>query len=142
MLGRKDYTQEELDAATANINSQLAAYRTLAKAVGASKDAKAAAALAAFEPLFFNNMTLVLDRLFVHRVRLVTGKDGNPVNEVELLADSLMNNAGVFRPGTVVKYIPEQAVTQLKEGDSIALTVEEFEKLAQTYLADIEAKFR
>jgi hypothetical protein len=44
-----------------------------------------------------NNMTLVLDRYFVHRLRVVTGKDGNPLNEVELLSDSIMNNDGVLR---------------------------------------------
>jgi hypothetical protein len=27
-------------------------------------------------------MTLVLDRYFVHRLRVVTGKDGDPLNEV------------------------------------------------------------
>ena len=30
----------------------------------------------------FNNMTLVLDRYFVHRLRTVTGKDGNPLNQL------------------------------------------------------------
>jgi hypothetical protein len=30
-------------------------------------------------------MTLMLDRYFVHRLRMVTGKDGNPLNEVELI---------------------------------------------------------
>jgi hypothetical protein len=39
-------------------------------------------------------MTLVLDRYFVHRLRVVAGKDGNPLNEIELLTDSLMNNDG------------------------------------------------
>jgi hypothetical protein len=33
-------------------------------------------------PLFCNNLMLVLDRRFVHRLRMVTGKAGNPLNEV------------------------------------------------------------
>ena len=39
-------------------------------------------------------MTLVLDRYFIHRLRMVTGSDGNPLDELELLSDSLMNNDG------------------------------------------------
>ena len=85
MLGRKDYTKEELDHATTAINQQVAAYKKLAKAVDATDDPKARAALDAFEPLFCNNMTLALDRYFVHRIRPVAGKDTNPLNEVELL---------------------------------------------------------
>jgi hypothetical protein len=142
MLGRKDYTQEELDNATSAINKQVAAYKKLAKAVDATADPKAAAALEAFEPLFFNNMTLVLDRSFVHRIRPVTGKDGNPLNEVELLTESLMNNDGVFRGNTVIKYVPEESVLKLNIGDRIRLSAAQFERLAKAFLADIERKFR
>ena len=93
MLVRRNYTQEELDHAKTVIDQQLATYRKLVKAIDrATTDPKVTSALEAFEPLFFNNMTLVLDRYFVHRVRMVTGKDGNPLNEVELMSDSLMNN--------------------------------------------------
>ncbi|MCW2674379.1 MAG: hypothetical protein JWP14_2968 [Frankiales bacterium] len=35
----------------------------------------------------------------MHRVRLVTGKDTNPLNEVELRVESLLNNDGVFAAG-------------------------------------------
>ena len=37
-----------------------------------------------------------LDRRYVHRIRSVTGKDGNPLNELELVTESLMNNGGRF----------------------------------------------
>src|SRR5690348_14712261 len=107
MLGRKDYTQEELDNAKARIGGQMTAYHALAQATSASGDKKAGASLEEFETQFFNNLVLVLDRLFVHRLRVSTGKDGNPLNEVELLAESLMNNGGVFRGNNVIKYVPE-----------------------------------
>jgi hypothetical protein len=62
MLGRKNYTQDELDHATTAIDQQLAAYKNLVKAVdSATSDPKVRSALEAFEPLFFNNMTLGID---------------------------------------------------------------------------------
>jgi hypothetical protein len=142
MLGRKDYTKQELDNATTAINKQISAYKKLAKAVEATSDPKAASALNAFAPVLFNNMTLVLDRYFVHRLRQVTGKDGNPLNEVELLTESLMNNDGVLRGNNVVKFVPERSVLKLNIGDRIRLSVADFEHLAKAFLADIQRKFR
>ena len=143
MLGRKDYTKEELDHARTAIDQQLAAYKKLVKAVdNATSDPKVAAAREAFEPLFFNNMTIVLDRYFVHRVRMVTGKDGNPLNEVELMADSVMNNDSVLKGNNVIKLVPDESVVKLKIGDRIKLTQAQFERLAKAFLAEIEAKFR
>jgi hypothetical protein len=50
--------------------------RRLVKAIdGSGPDPKVTSAVEAFEPLFFNNTTLVLDRYFVHRLRMVTGKE-------------------------------------------------------------------
>jgi hypothetical protein len=45
---------------------------------------------------FFNNIALVLDRYFVHTIRIVTGKDGNALNEVEMICDSLMKTTGSY----------------------------------------------
>ena len=139
MLGRKTYTQEELDSATAAVDAQLAAYGKLRDAIGS--DPEATAAVAAFEPLFFSTMTLALDRRFVHRVRVVTGKDPNPLNEVELLAESLMNNDGVLRANNVIKLKPSETVLKLDDGDRIALGAAQFERLAQAFFADLKAKF-
>jgi hypothetical protein len=142
MFGRKDYTQEELDHAKTAVNTQIAAYRQLATALeGAPSGPKVTAALEAFEPLLFNDMIIVLDRYFVHRLRMVTGKDTNPINEVELLTESLMNNDGVLRGNKVVKFVPEESVTKLKIGDRIQLSESQFESLAAAFFTEIERKF-
>ncbi len=141
MQGRKDYTKQELENARAAIDQQLAAYRKLATAVDAAGDPEVQSALGAFEPLFFNNMTMVLDRYFVHRLRQVTGKDSNPLNEVELLTESLMNNDGVVRGNKVIKFVPEASVLKLDTGERIRLDASGFDRLAKSFLADIERKF-
>jgi len=141
MLGRKDYTPEEFEAATAAIKAQLDAYKKLAKTINATSDPKAKAALEAFEPLFFNNMVLVLDRMFVHRVRAVTGKDGNPLNEVELLTESVMANGSVLRGNNVIKFVPADSVLQLEVGDRIMLNAAQFDVLAKAFLGEIRARF-
>jgi hypothetical protein len=138
MLGRKDYTPEELASCRSAIDEELATYKRLAAAVDGNG---AATALDEFERPFFNNLVLVLDRYFVHRIRSVSGKDGNPVNEVELLADSLMNNGGVFRGNNVIKYRAGESVLKLEPGDPIRLSRGEFERLADAYLGEIERRF-
>jgi hypothetical protein len=141
MLGRKNYRQDELDQAKAAVDKQLAAYKNLVKAVGDTSDPKAKAALEAFEPLFLNTMILVLDRFFVHRIRAVSGKDGNPLNEVELMADSLINNEGVLRGSNVIKLVPEQTVVKLGIGDRIRLDAAQFARLSKAFFGELEAKF-
>jgi hypothetical protein len=141
MLGRKSYTPEELDHAQTAIDEQLAAYKELVKAIDGASDPKARSALDAFEPLFCNNMTLVLDRYFVHRLRTVTGKDGNPLNEVELMSDSLLNNDGVLRSNNVIKLNPGESVLKLDIGERIRLSAAQFERLSEAFLSEIRRRF-
>jgi hypothetical protein len=136
MHGRKDYTREEYDHAHAAVDTQLAEYRQVAAMVPGASDVALA-----FETGLFDNMVLVLDRYFVHRLRVVTGRDCNPLNEVELLADSLMNNGGVLRANNVVKWVPAKTVLGLAVGDPIRLTADDFERLAAAFFAELEAKF-
>src|SRR4051794_24016496 len=131
MLGRKTFTQEELDSARSSIERELRAYKKLK----AGADAQAAEA---FEPLFCNAMILRLDRPFVHRVRMVTGKDPNALNEVELLVDSLMAGDGVLDVGTVIKWKPDETVLGLEAGGPISLSLSQFERLAETFFAELE----
>ncbi len=139
MLGRKTYTKEELAHAKSTIAAQIKAYKALVKVVGdAPADTKA---LATFEPLFFDNLLLALDRPFVHRIRAVTGKDGNPLNEVELLCECLIDHEGVLTANKVIKLVPEDSVAGVEYGDPIRLTQSQFEKLSTAFFAELEARF-
>ncbi|MFA4965223.1 MAG: hypothetical protein WC709_06255 [Thermoleophilia bacterium] len=86
-------------------------------------------------------MTLALDPHYVHRLRMVTGKDGKPLNEVELICDSLMNSGGTLREDSVIKHIPAESVVKLKPGDRIRLSGQEFERLSPAFLAELELRF-
>ncbi len=137
MLGRKSYTRQELDNAKAALDGQLAAYRELVMTLPVD----AGMARVAFDERFFNNMTLVLDRYFVHRLRSVTGKDGNALNEVEMLSDSLMNNDGVLKATTVIRYVADRSVVGIGIGAPIVVGQDGFERLAEAFFADLERKF-
>jgi hypothetical protein len=141
MLGRNSYTQQELDHGRSAIDQQLAAHRKLVKAIASETDPTLQSALEDFDGQFFNNLTLALDRYFVHRIRAVAGKDGNPLNEVELLVESLMSNDGIFEGNKVIKYVPEQAVLKLNVGDRIRLSADDFERLAAAFFAELESRF-
>jgi len=128
MLAVSNYSQEHVDRTRRRIEADTAA---LAGA-GGSADAEAA---------FFNNMVLALDRYFLHRVRKLEGKDGNPLNEVRVLCDSLVEDDGVFTDDGPIKLKPEETVLGLEPGDAIRLTEEDFSRLADGFLAEIEARY-
>jgi hypothetical protein len=89
------------------------------------------------ETSYFNGLVLALDRPFVHRIRKMTGKDTNPLSEVELLVDSLIGNGGRLAVGTVIKYQPEKSVLGLNPGDEIRLGADDYEKLATAFLDEL-----
>ena len=124
MLGRKDYTPEELENARATVKTQLADWR----GSGAKGDLEAS---------YFNAALVALDRRFVHRVRTFTGKDTNALSEVELLTESLLDNDGVLREIKVIRYDPDKSVLQLQIGDRIALTADDFEVLSAAFLEEV-----
>jgi hypothetical protein len=71
----------------------------------------------------------------------IKGKDGNPLNEVRMLSNSILLNGGVLAAKKTIKYKPQTSVLKLKIGEKIALTQTEFAPLADAFFSEIEANF-
>ncbi|MGH9244704.1 MAG: hypothetical protein ACRD29_10380 [Acidimicrobiales bacterium] len=78
MLGKCTYDQDYIDGCRSRIAADMAAY------------ASAGVTETGFESALFNDLAIVLDAYFTHRLRVVEGKDGNPLDEVRLIAASLI----------------------------------------------------
>jgi hypothetical protein len=117
--------------------AQIRAYRDL---VGAASKASGMslvridAALAAFEPAFFNNLLVALAARFADRA-----DGGGPAAEVRLLAASLMHHGGVLAADAGIPYDADAAVLRIDIGERIALNADDFEALCAAFLAAIEA---
>ena len=135
MLATNSYPPEYIKQCRANIDDVLKAYRKVATA------AKSDPSVAKFAPLFFNHLVLALDEYFVHRLRAVEGKDGNPLNEVRIIATSLMLHDGILTVEKSIKFKPEASVLGLAPGEPIVLDEKSFTKLAAAYFDEIEGKF-
>ena len=69
------------------------------------------------------------------------GKDANALNEVRVLADSLISNGGVLRVEGPIRWVPERTVLGLDVGDEVLVTANGYERLAAAYLAAVEATY-
>jgi hypothetical protein len=87
------------------------------------------------EPLPFDTVTRVLDRCFVFRL---DRQGRQPLNEVELLGDSLMNNDGVLCGINVIRFVPYRSAVTLSSGDKIRLPATEFARHFTAFFAEIE----
>jgi hypothetical protein len=99
------------------------------------------AAVESFEPVFLNNMVLVLDSYFCHRSRTIEGKDGNPLNEVRVPCNSMLDNKGRVRQEKAIALKPEKSVLKLKVGDLIALREADFSLLSTAFFDELVGKF-
>jgi len=144
MLGLRNYTHDYIDGCRSRVDADITAYRNVV--AGARKDLASSkaplnAAIEAFEAVFFNNMILILDHLFVHRLRTVEGKDGSPLNEVRVLCDSLMHNNGVMTADKSIKLSPARSVLKYQVGDEIKLNEADFLLISKAFFAEIQSKY-
>jgi hypothetical protein len=74
MLCVNKHTQKYIDECCSKVEAQISAYKNLNTTVrnkNAIIQPKLHVAIESFEPVFFNNMVLVLDNYFVHRTRTI-----------------------------------------------------------------------
>ncbi len=136
MLAASSYPQQYIDECRSNVRAQLSAYEALGLSAGAN------GALASFEPQLFNNLLLALEMRFVHRTRNLEGKDGNALNETRLICESLLLHDGRMTPAKAIKMNPEDSVLGIGWGEQVALSAEDFRRLSEAFLEEIEAKYR
>ena len=134
MLGRKTYPTAQIATCRAEMTAMAATWRAVAK--GSEPKAREDA-----EAQVFNQMAVALERRFTHRLRVVESKDGNPMNEVRLLALGVTTNGSYFPSDHTIKWQPEASVTGYRAGDKIRLSEAQFSKLANAYLDAVAVKF-
>lgn len=140
MLGMPKYPKKYIDSCEKKINASIAAFKKAGKSL--SKD---------FESTYFNNLILVLDHMFEHRLRKIEGKDGNPLNEVRVICNSLLLNEGKLQidalphwPNSAVsglKLPVDKSVLKFEKGDAIQLSQSDFVKLADAFFKELKSKF-
>ena len=137
----KKYPKDYIAACRARVDADLRAYR----------DGVGKAATKEFEARFFNDQVLLLDCMFVHRLTGTEGKDGNPLNEVRVLCNSLLLHRGRVQvdrlPGwpnsasSGMTLPPEKSVLKLKAGDEVRLSEADFVRLYKAFFAELEKRF-
>jgi hypothetical protein len=126
-----------IEACRAEIAAQIQAYRDL---VGAASKASGMslvridAALAAFEPAFFNTLLVALDARFAQRPDVP-----GPSAEVRLLAASLMHGGGVLAADPAIPYDADASLLRLEVGERVALNGDDFQALCAAFLAAMAA---
>ena len=129
MPARTAYTSDEIEACRDSCDALLA--------VWAANDVQDST----LESLVFVHAVIVLDAWFAHRDRDLEGDGGNPMNEVRVIADSIVDNDAVLRVQGPITWVAERTVLRLAVGDPVEVTANGFERLAAAYIAAIEATY-
>ena len=140
MLAITHYKPAYVDACRAKIEAQITAYRDLMKLVS-GPGAGLQETLDAFDQNFFRTMLLALDHYFDHRMRGMELKDGNPLNELRVLCNSIMHNDGLLMGDTQIRQDPAKSILLLHIGDPSLPTADQFSELAEAVFQHIRLKY-
>jgi hypothetical protein len=141
MLGMKVYDASYVASCRDAIERNLQLYDSQ---VGSRPDAD-------FEASFFNTQIMLLDYMFVHRLSGIEGKDGNPLNEVRVLCNSLLFNRGKLQidklpgwPNSAVsglKLPADRSILGLTPGQQVQISRDEFIRLSQEFFRELQKRY-
>lgn len=89
----------------------------------------------------WNQLAPALDRWFSLRNPKVEGRDGNPINEVRVIAESVTEYGSVMTVPRGIKLAPEASVLGFEPGEEISLDGDAFERLFDAFLTEVEARY-
>lgn len=137
------YSRPYVQACRARVTAQVDAYLELTAAARRRvlDDSRLRAASAVFAPMFFNSLVIVLDAAFAHRARDIAGADGNPLNEVRVVAGSLLTNLGRMATDPDISFDSEASVLKLEPGQEIALDQISFVRLAGKFFDELDRRY-
>ncbi len=128
MLGRKNYPREYIERCQRDIEAQIAEFNDLPPVTST------------FARRLAGHLVIVMDACFVNRLRATEGKDGNALNEVRLLAQSLMYGDVVVDDSTVT-WRKDAMVLGLTKGDDLELTISDVDRLQQAFFEQLLDKY-
>jgi hypothetical protein len=144
MLSVSAYPQQYIDEARARVRVQVTAFAELAREVrgaGPSRSGSVAAALDALEPEYFANLVIALDSHFVHRSRGQERKDGNAMNEVRVLVNSIEQHDSVMTAEKGIRLDAARSVLGIEYGERVRIHADGFERLAAAFFEALEATY-
>ncbi len=88
----------------------------------------------------WNQLVPALDRWFALRNPKVEGRDGNPINEVRAIAESVTEHGAVMTIPKGIRLSAETSVLGFEPDEEISLDGDAFERLFDAFLAEVEGK--
>ncbi|WP_299953858.1 hypothetical protein [uncultured Modestobacter sp.] len=138
MLCQSTYALDQIDGRRAAVDERIDAWHALAETTDP-------AALHRFEPVFFNDLVVVLADWFGYRGLAALDGDVHDhevaVREVRLLAGSLAHGNTMIADWRI-RLDPGRSVLGLRVGDEIAVREAGFRALAGAFFAELEARCR